>query len=196
MKHIEMSKKYYSQFGEDKFLDEKGNLPDAGVFVDVGAGGVENSNSLFFEEKGWLCLCIEPDKRYSSLKDRQLVDHSVVGAENGKADFVYHHYPQLSGLYHDKATAVSLSMFTLDTILERHKIDHIDILSIDVEGHEDAVLDGFSIEKYHPWYIIIEYTNQFKGNKEADIRKRLMQAGYEQIHRTQSNLIMKFTKIE
>lgn len=182
---------YYSQFGEDKYLNEECNLPKTGIFVDVGAGGIENSNSYFFEQKGWTVLCIEPDKRHEDLDKRKLVDNSVVGDQDGKVDFVFHRFPQLSGLYHGKVEATNLPMYKLDTILEKYKIDKIDILSIDVEGHELKVLDGFNIDKYKPSYMIIEHTNQFKGNGENDVCSKLKCFGYQVIYRTQSNLVMK-----
>lgn len=182
---------FYSEFGEDKWLVEHGDLPFHGVFVDVGAGGYTNSNSLHFEEKGWKVLCIEPDKRHPGLSSRKLVDHSVVGEKDGFAEFVLHRFPVLSGLHHGKAESVTLPMHTLNTILENYSIDKIDVLSIDVEGHEIAVLSGFDLEVYKPSYIIIEHTNQFKGNGQSDIHAILDKAGYEQVFISQSNMIMK-----
>lgn len=180
--------KFYSQFGEDKYLVEHCKLPENGVFVDVGAGDIENSNSLHFEQKGWFVLCIEPDERHEHLKDRALVDHSVIGKENGTAPFTFHRFPQLSGTHHKNPKAEKLPMYTLDTVLERYEIKTIDILSIDVEGAEEEVLGGFSIDKYQPTYIIIEYTNQFKGNQE-EVTKKLL-PGYTVVLKTQSNLVM------
>ena len=183
--------KYFSQFGEDKFLDLQCELPEKGMFVDVGAGGFQNSNSWFFEQKGWKVLCIEPDKRHKDLAKRKLVDNSVVGSSEKKVDFVFHKFPQLSGLYHDKESSVKLQMFKLDTILERHKIENIDVLSIDVEGNETDVLSGFDSDKYKPAYIIIEHTNQFKGNDQIGMTEILANLGYAVIHKTLSNLIAK-----
>lgn len=186
-----MKKIYYSQFGEDRYLDEKCSLPEKGIFVDVGAGGTDNSNSLFFEEKGWKVLCIEPDVRHEGLSKRNLVDHSVIGDIEGEAEFVFHRFPQLSGLYHDKETAVKLPMHKLDTVLNKYNVEKIDVLSVDVEGNEVNVIKGFSVEKYCPSYIVIEHSNQFKKNKEAETKSLLEGYGYEVVYRTQSNLIMK-----
>jgi len=182
---------YYSQFGEDKFLDELGVLPKKGVFVDVGAGGIENSNSLFFEKKGWKVLCIEPDERHLGLKDRKLVDNSVVGSREESVYFVFHRYPQLSGLFHNKKFAVKLPMLKLDTILKKYNIKNIDVLSIDVEGNELDVLKGFNINKYKPTFMIVEYINPSKGNKQTDLINFFKENGYQLIYKTQSNLIVK-----
>ena len=45
---------------------------------------------------------------------------------------------------------------TLDSILEENNIQYIDYLSLDVEGLELNVLNGFTIEKYLPKLVTIE----------------------------------------
>lgn len=58
---------------------------------------------------------------------------------------------------------------TLDSILSSEKIPHIiDLLVIDVEGSEIAVLNGLSLDKYKPNYILIEvHTEKIKGEIES-----------------------------
>jgi len=53
--------KSYSQFGEDLILHrEFFRDTEKGICIEVGAvDGVMMSNTLFFEERGWLCICIE-----------------------------------------------------------------------------------------------------------------------------------------
>lgn len=180
--------KYYSQFGEDKFLVENFDLPEKGVFVDVGAAGIEGSNSYYFELMGWDCLCIEPDERHDTSM-RKLVDRSVVGSSERVVNFVQHRLPNLSGLYHQEK-GTDKQMYTLDTILAKHGITHIDILSIDVEGNEIDVLKGFSIDIYKPSYIIIEYVNQFTKNRGEQIID-ILNPQYKCVQATQSNFIFK-----
>ena len=52
-----------------------------------------------------------------------------------------------------------ISTTTLDLILEKNNVQKINYLSIDVEGHEFEVLSGFSIQKYNPDIVSIEYLN-------------------------------------
>jgi len=52
-----------------------------------------------------------------------------------------------------------ISTTTLDLILEKNNVQKINYLSIDVEGHEFEVLSGFSIRKYNPDIVSIEYLN-------------------------------------
>ncbi len=58
-----MAEQYYSQDGQDEFLDRsvfKGRK--SGFFVEIGAhDGVRFSNSAFLErERGWRGICVEP----------------------------------------------------------------------------------------------------------------------------------------
>ncbi|MEX2264186.1 MAG: FkbM family methyltransferase [Bryobacteraceae bacterium] len=43
---------------------------------------------------------------------------------------------------HDNATAVEVPVRTLDSVMEEMGVDHIDLIKIDVEGHEPRVLEG------------------------------------------------------
>jgi len=53
---------FYSQFGEDYFLDLL--FPhNNGVYIEVGAdNGLSGRSTYFFEKKRWNCVCIEPIK--------------------------------------------------------------------------------------------------------------------------------------
>lgn len=51
---------------------------------------------------------------------------------------------------------IKIKVRKLDTILKELKIKKIDILTIDVEGNEMEVLEGFNIKKYKPTVIVLE----------------------------------------
>ena len=51
--------KYYSDDLEDRFVHRFFDLPEKGVFIDVGAAdGVRGNNTYFFEKLGWEGVCI------------------------------------------------------------------------------------------------------------------------------------------
>lgn len=50
-----------------------------------------------------------------------------------------------------------LPTVTLDAILEAEKVDEIDLLSIDIELWEPKALAGFSIDRYKPELVVIEW---------------------------------------
>ena len=49
-------------------------------------------------------------------------------------------------------------------ILEQHKGECVDFVSIDVEGHEMAILLGFNLRKYQPHLIVVEKSS-LEGKK-------------------------------
>lgn len=61
----------------------------------------------------------------------------------------------------NNATRCRVNVDTLDSILNINGIDiNFDLFVLDVEGFEENVLKGFSIEKYKPKIIIIEISDQ------------------------------------
>ena len=92
--HRERKPGYYSQNGQDVFLDEsvfRGQ--EKGVFIDIGANdGVSLSNSYFFEnDRGWTGVCVEPqpDKFESLQKARtSLCIQGCVTDTAGTAEFL------------------------------------------------------------------------------------------------------------
>ena len=61
----------------------------------------------------------------------------------------------------------------MDTILSRINIEKIDFLSIDTEGTELDVLQGFDIERWMPKLLVIE--NNFNDTR---VKEHLSQFGY------------------
>jgi len=77
---------------------------------------------------------------------------------------------------------VKVPLRTLDSILTEAGLDRIDFLTIDVEGMELAVLQGFNIAKYSPQLILIEeHRRDYK--KHFHLRRH----GYRLVKRTRLN---------
>lgn len=51
---------------------------------------------------------------------------------------------------------VTVPTTTLNDLLEAHGVECIDLLSMDIEGHEPAALAGFDIERFRPEIVCIE----------------------------------------
>jgi hypothetical protein len=67
-------------------------------------------------------------------------------------------------------------MQTCNHVLEQCGLDHLDFLSIDVEGAEFDVLLGIDLNRLAPKVILIENTQGLIGN--SDLRIFLEKAGY------------------
>jgi FkbM family methyltransferase len=200
--------KSYSQFGED--IEILSLFPGKNrVYVEVGANdGVGGSNSLLLEENGWNGLLIEanPDliPRIHKSRPNSIVVHSAIVSPSNKGTINFFQVKgepnHLDGLsttcysdlfetkivgYGGQITKIQVPATTLDDILFSHNISlGFDFLSIDVEGGELDVLQGFSINHFAPKLILIEDNSI---GLDVSVRDYLNQHGYVRIHRTGVN---------
>lgn len=191
--------KYYSQAGQDAFLDErifKGKRN--GVFVEIGGyDGVTGSNCLFFEiMRAWTGLVIEPAPKFFKEADefrRATCLPVAIGAEAGEAEFLEVHegFSQMSGLLgsydaglRDKVESdprfrgrvIKVRTQTLAQVLDQHFLREIDYISLDVEGAEAAVLSAFPFERYR----ITAWTVENNAN-DTEIPALMRAKGYRRV---------------
>ena len=183
---------YYSQFGEDKLLNESGILPEMGVFMDVGAGDPERlSNTFFFEKRGWDGVCIDPDPRqYANLvQKRKKAIQGAVGAADGFVAMNFWSHPDLSRVEADGKEKVPC--YRLETILKDSGFEKVDLVSIDVEGQELEVMKGFDPVKYGVKVIIIEFLTTGIPSRKDEIMVHFKDLPYTLFAETTANLIFK-----
>jgi FkbM family methyltransferase len=192
--------KYYCSEFEDRFIHRFFDLPEKGVFVDVGAGdGISESNTYFFEKLGWDGICIDADPRHvASLKKHRkrwikaLVSNShreVVAFYMNKED------PTVSGIVSNEQNRGVVEYpgpVRLEAILEGEGIGKIDLLSIDTEGSELDVLESMDLKEHDPEIIIVEYITHTEMNWEAVFY--LEDAGYKVEATKGANQIMRKVK--
>lgn len=174
---------YFSQNKQDKFLEEsvfKGFK--GGIFMDVGAhDGISINNTLFFEKnRDWTGVNIEPLPHiYEKLitnRPQCINLNFAVSDTNGTAEFIYNtgYTEMLSGLKnnydhrHTKRLEMELQKMggnsqiiqietkRLDTICKENNINHIHLLSIDVEGAEFSVIKSIDFESVFIDVIVFE----------------------------------------
>jgi len=90
-------------------------------------------------------------------------------------------------------TTFGAESITLDLLVERLKLPHIELVKIDVDGHEYSVLEGSraSINKFHP-YLVMEWSPQQIqefGHQPSDLRALLENLGYEPIKFKRSKIV-------
>lgn len=186
-----MKKNYFSQYNQDKFLNEVifSNEKD-GFFIDIGAhDGILFSNSLFFERyNGWKGFCVEPNPLvFSKLKlNRKSINLNVcIGSENKKVKFtqIEGYSEMLSGItekYDERhiqrinndirikggvKTEIEVNMIPLSDIDEL-KNKKIDFISIDTEGNEFDIVNSINFELLDVKSLVIE--NNYKDNRIKD----------------------------
>ena len=187
--------KYYSEFGQDKFLNEQiFKNKKNGIFFDVGAyDGVFASNSYFFEKVlGWTGICIEPlDEVFQKLIQvrSSICIHGALAATGGERDFVRvsDEKPTFSGLlstiepqhwpriveYGKTWKIIKVQTFTFNELCRLYNLDHIDYLSIDTEGSEEEIIRSIDFKNID--ITIVDVENNF-GNKT--MRQYLESVGY------------------
>ena len=195
---------WFSQFGEDRYLNNFFPNEYKGFCVDVGASnGTSGSNTYFFEKKGWNCICIEPNNKYveECKKYRKIVVNCCCGSEDNKTveftifNLTGDNESAISSLVPDERLIKShkhmirdikktlVSVRTLNSILEELKAPlNIDFISIDTENTELDVLKGLDLTKYNIKYLVIE--NNFD---EPYIEEYLKSFNYKKIHRLAVN---------
>lgn len=191
--------KYYSQFGQDKYLYETYFKDKAnGYFIDIGAhDGETGSNSLFFENIGWQGICFEPiPEVYSKLitKRKCEAQQIAISDSQGTAEFfvLKGHSEALSGLvgqYHPN------HIQRINREVEEHPQEYeyievqtakfndvitvrdIDVLSIDTEGSEPAILRSIDFSIYNIKTITVEVNYGVE-----EINSILIPQGFSPVH--------------
>lgn len=199
---------FYAEYGEDALLASR--FDRAGVFVEVGASdGLTISPTLYFEHNGWGGVLIEADPKSASLcranrPNSTVIEAAVVGpgAPPTASFTVVEELPQLSSIaprhgsdwireWEEKTgraatlTEVVVRAATLDDLLSEAGLDSIDFITIDVAGHELAVIQGFNCNRWNPSMIIIE--RMAGRGPDPQIMERLRSFGYVFTRRTGYN---------
>jgi len=202
--------KHYSYGNEeliirDFFQDRQGLF-----FVDVGcAWPVKDSNTYYLEKHlGWMGIGIDALADYAAewkeKRPRSKFFSCLVSSTSGEnIDFYKSEETGLSSvnewiadgkllgikLQNEKKSTPTIA---LNDLFDREGISTINLLSIDVEGHELEVLAGLDLNRFAPELIVIEV---LLFNREKAMR-HLQQYGYHPIKRYEAldKINMYFTR--
>jgi FkbM family methyltransferase len=207
---------YYSQCKEDEYLNNnifknKRN----GIYIELGAlDGILYSNTKFFQDTlNWTGILIEPHpNKFNLLKmnrPNNFLFNNLVSCHNNPLEFRYfvdghaavsgventlskHHFETyfesnnnfIKSLPQNK---IIMNPVKLIDIVKKTNINHIDFLSLDVEGHEYEVLQSwdFSI----PIDIILIETLGANNEKDELCRNLLIKNNYKFVCKCSHNEI-------
>ncbi len=164
---------------------------ERGFFVEVGANDPRWISQTFaMEQRGWTGVLVEPQPDLAdALRHERSAQVFAVAcsscADAGSELTLHLAGPQSSfnralnsGDVKPHGT-ISVPVRTLDDILIEVGASTIDFVSIDVEGHELQVLDGFDLERWRPRLLVIEDLLL-----HTRLHRHLAQRGYRWIRRT------------
>jgi FkbM family methyltransferase len=163
----------HGQFGEDRVLQEIFGEQAEGYCVEIGAyDGRTGSATYTFEKRGWQCLLVEPNPALAEeIRKHRVctVVNCAVSDEEGTASFfVAENVEEMSTLdltpdrrewieqVGGAVKEITVRTATLDSLLAEAAFPEIQFITIDVEGHEMEVLQGFTLEAHRPRVVIIE----------------------------------------
>jgi len=186
----------YAQNREDVLLNRLFPEGYHGFYIDVGANHPLNGSvtAHFSRARGWRGINIEPTGLYHELcreRPRDITLNCAVSNHPGQA--IFYEFPPDTGVStFDSGNAqlaaqklglapreTPVPVMTLAEICRQHAPPCIDLLSIDVEGHERQVIEGADWQAFRPRVLVIEAT---EPNSTVTTHERweplLAQGGY------------------
>jgi FkbM family methyltransferase len=161
-------------FGMDNRLAELMPWRD-GTFVEAGAhDGYTQSNTYYLERhRGWTGLLVEPipELRERCARRRpksQVIGKALVGPGASGDSITMHFGDLMSSMDTDGQHAAGLTVVgrhgysvdvpaqTLSGALDEAGLTNIDVMVLDIEGHELDVLAGLDFERHAPRYLLVE----------------------------------------
>ncbi len=189
---IPLPTKQHEEYLEKYLIWEFFDFSRTGFFVEVGAfHSIILSQTWLLERVGWKGILIEPNpdqaQELHANRPASIVHQVAVSSpeKTGTATFyVNKEYSSLSPNVMDNTRGyekeITVSVTTLDELLEREGNTPVDFISIDVEGTELDCLKGFSINRHRPRLIITEDVVL-----TLDLHRYLLSHGYRLFRRIQ-----------
>jgi hypothetical protein len=190
------SKRTYSQCGEDVLIDINLNRSKGykGFYVDIGAHHpFALSNTVRFYKRGWRGINVEASSNllfaFKIFRYRDINLNIAIGSTNHESDFyifdmqAFNTFDEVlakeriqSGLKLSKV--INIRQMGLEELLDMYlpKGQHIDFMSVDVEGFDYIALSTNNWNKYKPDVIVVE--DYSSGSVKSDIQNLLEMHGY------------------
>ncbi|HBH26900.1 MAG TPA: hypothetical protein DDX54_05815 [Rhodospirillaceae bacterium] len=181
-RHIALRRNYY----ESSLLNKVNEfVPHGGSVIDIGAN-IGNHTVYWAHERRARVLAFEPVMQtyeiliknisVNDLEDRVHCFNCALGARYGRADIASFDPKNIGATVIKEQKDVNIEVHTLDGVLAGQAIEHIDLIKIDVEGNEGAVLKGalHTLSSFSPTLMI----EIFQENMQ-NIQHILRGAGYQ-----------------
>ena len=183
------ARRSYAQFGEDILIDSIFWYLHilSPTYLDIGAySPVSLSNTYYFYKNGSHGVCVEPNpvgvKQFRRMRRRDLCLQAGVGAQDGE-EISFYVLKEAALSTFDEASArlleqrgvtriqsvITVPVYSVNTMIERYCPRCPDLLSVDVEGMDLAVLQSLDFTRYRPVVIIVETIDFLTQAKDTEI---------------------------
>ena len=193
---LKTKKHSYSFGGCDLLINYLFKNKKKGFYLDIGCQHPTfNNNTYLLFKRGWSGINIDLDRKNIDLFDiarpKDINICSCVSSDLGEKDFFYFHdgspintLERKTLLNKDNYLKKKIKTNTLNNILDQlNKIEEIDYMNIDVEGHEMSILNSFDIDKYKPFVLSVEL---------IDFKMKKLELKYNNIERVIDSNLYKF----
>ena len=172
LKSKKFKKKSYSGSAQDLIINHFFKNKKKGIYIDVGCYHPYNGNNTkLLYDKGWSGINIDLDFHtidfFNFVRKRDENINIAISDNEGEKDlFFFHNRSAINSLSENRKKEAKeirkIKTKTLNSILENSKFknEKINLLSIDVEGHEMEVLNSLNLEKYIPEMVAIEFLDE------------------------------------
>ena len=159
----------YSHWGVDLIITKLLNSKNKGIYIDVGCHHpFLNNHSYLLYKSGWEGINIDIDYNsidmFNFFRKSDVNIQTAVTDHKGEVDLFFYHNRAAKNTISkefgsDAKEQKKINSDTLNNIIENSKFKNskIDFVSIDVEGNEMNVLNGFNLNKYKPKLILLEF---------------------------------------
>lgn len=199
---------FYSQIGQDKYYVENIiKFKMGGTFLEIGGyDGITGSNTYYLEKNlHWDGIIVEcnpelaqkcRETRTCFICDKALHSHDnetviftiPIGSEikggkeqlGGIKSLLKKESIKVFSKSYEKSKEISVKTVSINTLLKQRQIDHIDFVSLDVEGGELAILESWDFDKHKVSFMTVEHGNIPRYQNQ--IRSILTQRGFT-LHR-------------
>ena len=199
---IFFSKKNYSLFGEDKFIERYFRNKPKGFYIDVGCyHPLDGNNTQLLYKKGWNGINLDINyysiKLFNFLRKRDINIHSGISNKKNRLTMYYRKEINMLNTLDEKIAKMNfrngykkknIQVNTLNYFISKYfkKLDMIDFINIDAEGLEFNVLKSLNFKIYKPKLICVEIHNikkmfdtNYKYLKTNSIYNFLVKKGYK-----------------
>lgn len=172
-------KKYYSQFGEDIFIENFFKHKKKGKYIDLGAfHPIKYNNTYCLYKKGWSGINVDLNQTsidmFNIIRKKDKNKCALISDKKNlkKTVFFEHNFSAVNSL-EPKKKILNIKKTMLTKKFSSLVKNKFDFLNIDLEGHDYTVLKNINLKKYQPALICVEILGNSKDkNKIFEFLKK------------------------